>query len=47
MAAVVRLLGDVFGIPAAQAVRSYKGWVAWSEDNAPISAVRMGSPPKE
>jgi hypothetical protein len=47
VAAVVRLLGDVFGIPSAQAVRSYKGWVAWSEGNAPISAVLMGPPPKE
>lgn len=47
VAAVVRLLGDVFGIPAAQAVRSYRGWKAWSEGNAPISAVLMGPPPKE
>lgn len=47
VAAVVRLLGDVFGIPAAQAVRSYKGWVAWSEGNAPITALLMGPPPKE
>ena len=47
VAAVVRLLGDLFGIPAAQAVRSYRGWVAWSEGNAPITAVLMGPPPKE
>lgn len=47
VAAVVRLLGDLCGIPAAQAVRSYKGWVAWAEGNAPISAVLMGPPPKE
>lgn len=47
VAAVVRLLGDAFGIPSAQAVRSYKGWKAWSEGNAPISAVLMGPPPKD
>lgn len=46
-AAVVRLLGDAFGIPSAQAVRVYKGWKVWSEGNAPISAVLMGPPPKE
>jgi hypothetical protein len=47
VAAVVRLLGDAFGIPATQAVRSYRGWVAWSEGNAPASAILMGPPPKD
>lgn len=47
VAAVVRLLGDAFGIPSAQAVRSYRGWVAWTEGNAPATAVLMGPPPKE
>lgn len=47
VAAVVRLLGDVFGIPSAQAVRSYRGWVAWTEGNAPATAVLMGPPPKD
>lgn len=42
VAAVVRLQGDRFGIPAVQAVRSCKGWVAWRKGNAPISAVLMG-----
>lgn len=47
VAAAVRLLGDAFGIPSAQAVRSYKGWKAWSEGDAPATAVLMGPPPKE
>lgn len=47
VAATVRLLGDAFGIPSAQAVRSYRGWKAWSEGDAPATAVLMGPPPKE
>lgn len=47
VAATVRLLGDAFGIPSAQAVRSYRGWQAWSEGDAPATAVLMGPPPKE
>lgn len=45
--AVVRLLGTALGIPTVQAIRSYKGWVAWTEGNAPATAVLMGPPPKE
>ena len=30
VAVIVRLLGDVLGIPATQAIRSYKGWMAWT-----------------
>lgn len=44
--AIIRLLGTGFGIPTTQAVRSYKGWVAWEEGNAPVSAILMG-PPQE
>lgn len=44
--AIIRLLGTAFGIPTTQAVRSYKGWVAWEEGEAPASAILMG-PPQE
>lgn len=43
---IIRLLGTAFGIPTTQAVRSYKGWVAWEEGQAPASAILMG-PPQE
>lgn len=45
--AYVRLMGSAFGIPTVQAVRSYKGWVAWEEGKAPPTAVLLGPPPKE
>ncbi len=47
VAAVVRLLGDAFGIRATQAIRSYRGCLAWSEGTAPATVVLMGPPPKE
>jgi hypothetical protein len=44
--AVVRLLGHAFGIPSAQAGRSYRaGWSG--EGNAPAPAILMGPPPKD
>ncbi|MBT9491483.1 MAG: hypothetical protein IV107_03875 [Paucibacter sp.] len=45
--AIVRLLGSAFGIPAVQAIRSYRGWEAWANGDAPVTAVLMGPPPKE
>lgn len=45
--AVVRLLGSAFGIPTVQAIRSYKGWVAWAHGDAPVSAVLMGPPSRD
>ncbi len=45
--AVVRLLGTAFGIPTTQAVRSYRGWLAWSEGDAPVTSVLFGPPAKD
>ncbi len=45
--AIVRLLGTAFGIPTTQAIRSYRGWVAWTEGNAPATAVLFGPPAKD
>jgi hypothetical protein len=45
--AAIRLMGSAFGIPTVQAVRSYKGWQAWSEGRAPASAVLFGPPAKD
>jgi hypothetical protein len=45
--AYARLMGDAFGIPVAQVIRSYKGWLAWVEGDAPPQAVLLGPPPKD
>jgi hypothetical protein len=45
--AAIRLMGSAFGIPTVQAVRSYKGWQAWSEGRAPATAVLFGPPAKD
>ena len=45
--AIVRLLGTAFGVPTVQAIRSYKGWLAWSEGDAPATAVLFGPPAKD
>lgn len=42
--ALVRSLGSAFGIPTTQAIRSYRGWEAWTEGDAPASAVLFGPP---
>lgn len=44
---VVRLFGTAFGIPTTQAVRSYRGWTAWEEDDAPATSILFGPPPKD
>ena len=45
--AYIRLLGSAFGIPTVQAMRSYRGWVAWENGDAPASSILFGPPPKE
>lgn len=45
--ALVRLLGSAFGIPTTQAIRSYRGWEAWTEGDAPASAVLFGPPAQD
>jgi len=44
--AMVRVLGTAFGIPVTQAVRSYRGWEAWSEGDAPATSILFGPPAK-
>jgi hypothetical protein len=45
----INLRGTAFGIPTVQALRSYKGWKAWSEgvDGAGPQSVLLGPPPKD
>lgn len=43
---LARVMGDLFGIPSTQLIRSYKGWQAWADGDAPVTAVLMGPPPK-
>ncbi|MDP2024526.1 MAG: hypothetical protein Q8L16_26885 [Hydrogenophaga sp.] len=45
--ALVRVLGTAFGIPITQAVRSYRGWEAWSEGDAPATSILFGPPANE
>ena len=45
--AYVRLLGSAFGVPTVQAIRSYRGWVAWDKGDAPASAILFGPPPRD
>lgn len=44
---VVRLFGTAFGIPTTQAVRSYRGWSAWEDGDAPATSILFGPPPKD
>ena len=45
--ATISLLGTVFGIPTVQIIRSYKGWQAWSDGDAPPSSILFGPPPRD
>jgi hypothetical protein len=47
--AYINLLGSGLGIPTVQALRSYKGWKAWSEgkEGAGPQSVLFGPPPKD
>jgi hypothetical protein len=45
--AFARFIGTMFGIPITQALRSYRGWVAWEEGDAPPTSVLFGPPPKD
>lgn len=45
--AYVRLMGSAFGIPTVQAIRSYRGWLAWDQGDAPASAILFGPPPRD
>jgi hypothetical protein len=43
----VRLFGTALGIPTVQIVRSWRGWNAWAEGEAPPTSILMGPPPKD
>lgn len=45
--ASVRLMGSATGIPVTQMIRSYRGWQAWEEGNAPVTSVLLGPPSKD
>ncbi len=45
--ATVRLIGALFGVPVTQAVRSYRGWIAWDDGDAPATSVLVGPPRKD
>jgi hypothetical protein len=45
--AIVRLLGTGFGIPTTQAIRSYRGWTAWEEGDAPPTSILFGPPQRD
>lgn len=44
---IVRLFGSALGVPTVQIIRSWKGWQAWSEGDAPPTAVLLGPPPQD
>ncbi len=43
----VSLLGVSLGIPTTQILRSWRGWNAWEEGDAPASSILLGPPPKD
>jgi hypothetical protein len=45
--ASVRLMGTALGIPTVQMVRSWRGWSAWDEGDAPPTAILLGPPSKD
>lgn len=44
--ATIGFLGTALGLPTTQIIRSYKGWHAWDEGDAPVTSVLFGPPPK-
>ena len=45
--ASIRLMGSATGIPTVQILRSYRGWQAWGNDEAPATAMLLGPPPRD
>ncbi len=45
--ATIGFLGTALGIPTTQIIRSYKGWLAWDEGDAPPTSILFGPPPKD
>lgn len=44
---LIRVAGDLFGIPTAQLLRSWRGWKAWDDGDSPATAILLGPPPKD
>ena len=44
--AAINFMGTSLGLPTVQLLRSYKGWKAWSDGDAPASSILFGPPPK-
>lgn len=44
--AAIGFLGTALGLPTTQIIRSYKGWKAWDEGDAPPTSILFGPPPK-
>ena len=43
----ISLLGVSLGIPTTQILRSWRGWKAWDEGEAPAASILLGPPPKD
>jgi hypothetical protein len=43
----VRLFGAALGVPTTQILRSWRGWNAWAEGDAPATSILLGPPPKD
>ncbi|MBU0593363.1 MAG: hypothetical protein KKH74_06450 [Gammaproteobacteria bacterium] len=43
----IRLMGTAVGIPTVQLIRSWRGWKAWEDGEAPPASVLLGPPPKD
>jgi hypothetical protein len=44
--ATIGFLGTALGLPTTQLLRSYKGWLAWDEGDAPATSILFGPPPR-
>lgn len=45
--AFARTLGSLTGVPDVQLMRTYKGWVAWEEGEAPATSILLGPPSRD
>jgi hypothetical protein len=45
--ALINATGDFTGLPTTQALRTYRGYMAWDEGDAPITAILFGPPQRD